>query len=126
VLLNHTHLSAERCPLHNRREYEWHVFVPLVSALVPTLSPHNKVVHITPPDGLLELGERPHLIAWLKQQLQPYLSALSPGGTSGARCVAPAPRFMRGSPLDADDVVCATGRSACQNAPSSSAKAALI
>ena len=74
-----------------RRQYQWHVFVPLVSALVPALEPHDRRVRIAPPAGLLELGERPHLLAWLKQQLQPYLGPMPSGGTSGARC---APLFL--------------------------------
>lgn len=84
-------LTQSRGRVRNaRREYPWHVFVPLVPALVHALEPGAKVVRITPPAGLLELGERPHLMAWLKQQLLPYLGPQPAGGTTGARCDMPA------------------------------------
>jgi hypothetical protein len=72
-----------------RRAYEWECFVPLASALVPGVEVAARRLRIAPPGGLIESGELPHLLAWLRQQLTPYLTRAK-SGALGARCVAAA------------------------------------
>jgi len=55
------------------RGYDWHVYLPLAPPLVPQLDPGQRRLRAAPPAGLLELGERPALLAWLRQQLPPLL-----------------------------------------------------
>jgi hypothetical protein len=55
------------------RGYDWHVFIPLAQPLVPQLERGKRRLRVTPPPGLIELGERPALLAWLREQLPALL-----------------------------------------------------
>jgi hypothetical protein len=84
--------AAPLCPLR-RRAYEWECFVPLVAALVPGVEVAARRLRIAPPRGLVESGELPHLLAWLRQQLAPYLTRYK-SGALGARCAVPLCRHV--------------------------------
>ena len=59
--------------------------MPLAAALVPVVDTAARRVRITPPRGLIESGEQPHLLAWLRTQLSPYLTRAKRGGLGARR-----------------------------------------
>ena len=48
------------------RAWDWEALVPLAQPIVPWVDARRRRLRICPPAGLLELGERPALLAWLE------------------------------------------------------------